>query len=498
MRFALGAALVAGSVAVFLLPAWDHKIMSGGVAIYAPRYAQDSTSAWREFMGRQDLLYHRDGISATVAVFESSGLTVLVVNGKSDASSSLDPRIDSDLPTQLMSGHLPALLHSDPKTALVIGLGSGITVGALAQYPLQKIDVAEIEPAVIEASAFFAEANRHALSDPRVRQAVADGRNFLLTTDDQYDIIVSEPSNPWIRGMATLFTVEFFALARQHLNADGVMVQWIQAYSMAPEDFRMVVASFQTAFPHATLWATLKGDFLLIGTSHPLAVDLDRIRAHYASSQTLRQDLKRIKLASPEAIFSNFYLNEDELRRFATGAILNTDDRLPLEFSAPKNLYRDTTSLNFDALRAVKTSMFPPLQKEMLETVDRPVVHVDLAIGFIAKRLPEEALRHLNRALAQNPEYGSALILRGWTYGGTNRFPEALQDLQTALRINPQDAAAHHQLGLLYLDQKMVGEGIESLRLAVSLAPDKERYQFDLAMATRQPLQTPTTLPAAR
>ncbi len=493
-KVAAGASLVVGLVAVALLPTWDRQVMTSGVSVYATRYVSNPTAtSWREKLRAERLLYYRDGISATVTIHQSGGQTILRVNGKIDASSV------SDLHTQTMSGHLPAILHPNPKTAFVIGLGSGVTVGALAQHPLERIDVAEIEPAVVEASDFFSVENRRALSDPRVHTSSADGRNFLLMTPTRYDLIVSEPSNPWIGGIATLFTVEFFDIARRHLAQDGIMVQWMHSYVMAPEDLRMVIASFRSVFPHATLWTTQPGDYLLVGTLAPLEVDLDRIRDVYAANPSLRQDMKRIKFPSPEVLLADFYLDEHELGSLTAGASFNTDDRLPLEFSAPRNLYRDTIEANADMLKAVKSSGFPPLKGHRIEDLGRPAMQFDLAIGLVAKQYYEDARRHLDEALAKDPNYAQALVLRGWLHKLANRYPEALRDFQTALRINPQDAGTHQQLGLLYLRQKKMDEAIDALEQAVALDPKNAAYAADLAAALKEAhQQTPAAAPVVR
>jgi spermidine synthase len=484
-RLAAGFGLAIGLAAIALSPSWDHKIMSSGVAIYANLYTQEPAK-WRERLEGQRLLYYKDGISATVSVSESEGVTGLRINGKMDASATSDPNAKSDMPTQLMAGHLPALLHPDPKRAFVIGLGSGVTVGALTQHALERIDVAELEPAVIEASAFFAAQNRNALSHPTVHVAASDGRNFLLTTEERYDLVVSEPSNPWIGGISTLFTVEFFDLVRRHMNENGVMVQWLHGYAMSPEDFRMIAASFRAVFPHATLWATNHADYLLVGTLNPMVVDLDRVRDTYAAIPELRRDMSQSKLVSPEGLLSAFYLDERELERLTLNADLNTDDLLPLEFSAPRNIYQDTIMPNYQALRAVKTSRFPPLRGARLETLDAPAVRVDLAIGYMAKAMYEEALDHLNDALVRDSRYTTAWVLRGWTHRVAGRFPEALQDLQAALRIDPSHAGAYHELGLLFLARKQPREAVTALQYAVELAPDNAEYVSDLLKAIRE------------
>lgn len=345
---------LAGAVVLVLVPNWDPVVMSSGVSTYADYYTRGGGS-WRHRI-EDRVLFYQDGISSTVSVHQGGDERTLRVNGKADAGTGKDMR------TQLLLGHLPVLLHPRPRAALVIGLGSGVTVGALTRYDtLERIDVVEIEPAVIVASSFFDRENRHALADRRVRTIVADGRTLLATAPDRYDLIISEPSNPWVGGVATLFTVESFGLARSRLTPDGVMAQWVHSYAMAPEDFQMIVASFHAAFPYMSLWAPVPGDFILIGTSRPQLFDLDRVAGLLAGNASLRTDWGLNESEGPEAILRTLVLNHDELARFAAGAALNTDDLLPLEFSAPRNLYRDTLGLNQRWLQGVIQSRPPAL-----------------------------------------------------------------------------------------------------------------------------------------
>src|SRR5262249_15502203 len=146
------------------------------------------------------------------------------------------------------------LLHPEPKTVLIIGLGSGVTAGAVARHPGERIDVIEIEPAMVRAAGFFAHEHGDVLRDPRLHLIIADARQVLQSTAARYDVIISEPSNPWIGGIATLFSQEFFALARQKLKPGGVMLQWTPGYSLVPDDLQMIVKTFRTAFAATTIW----------------------------------------------------------------------------------------------------------------------------------------------------------------------------------------------------------------------------------------------------
>jgi spermidine synthase len=155
-------------------------------------------------------------------------------------------------------------MHPDPKNALVVGLASGISLGSAGLHPLEELDCLEISPAMIEACRYFDDFNYRILDDPRVNVIINDARNYLALTAKQYDVIISQPSNPYIAGVADLFTREFFELSRQRLSPDGVMCTWVQAYNIGLETFRSIVRTFQEVFPNMTLWRTGKADCLLV------------------------------------------------------------------------------------------------------------------------------------------------------------------------------------------------------------------------------------------
>ena len=378
---------------LWMVPHWDPRVMAGGVSVYLTRFAfaGDPAALFREVAVSRRLLFYREGANATIAVERSAQMTSLRVNGKVDASNG------ADMPTQSLLGHLPLLLHPRPERVLVIGFGSGVTAGAMAQHPgVREIEVAELEPAVIEAARFFEAENRGVLRDPRVRLLIGDARHELLASPGRYDVISSEPSNPWIAGVASLFSREFYQLARRRLAADGIMVQWVQGYNLFPRDLRTIVRTFRAVFPHATLWRTLRGDYLLIGTPAPLTVDYARLVARLAAAPGARQDLARLKLDSPVDLLSLFLLGEGDLARFAEGAAEHTDDRPVLEFSAPRALYADTTDGNARSLRAARTSDQLPvagLPEGLLESR-----RLQFARAHWASGEREEALEELGRA----------------------------------------------------------------------------------------------------
>jgi spermidine synthase len=381
------AALVAGGV--LLAPRWNPSVMTSGPAVYAKSYLQESVSVPDDLRGFE-VLFYRDGPSASVAVTRSDQYLSLRVNGKAEASTEA-----TDMPNQLLSGHLPLLLHPQPRDVLLIGLGSGITAGAIAQHPIERLDVVEIEPAVIEAARFFAHEHAGLFKDSRVHMVLADGRNFLMTTPRRYDVIVSEPSNPWIGGVASLFTREYFQLARQRLRPDGIMVQWLQVYKLQPVDVQMIVRTFQTVFPAASIWHAAGGDLLLLGRVEPRRIDLDLIRDRYDSSPGAQRDLRQIGDIGWSAILGHFLLGEADAARCIGPGPVNTDDRLSLEFSAPRALYLDTVTANGAWLTGCRVAELPEVTAETRGQLDRPEIRHWIGTGMLTRGAQRDALRYL-------------------------------------------------------------------------------------------------------
>lgn len=468
---------VATLVGVLWIPAWNQAVMSSGVAIYAPAYQgfAGKVDLGRAFPSRR-LVFYEDGLSATVTVHREGENTSLRINGKTDASTGID------MHTQLMSGHIPLLLHPNAKTVLIIGLGSGVTVGAVAQHPVERIDVVEIEPAVVRASRFFATENREALKDPRVHLAIADGRNFLLATPRRYDVIISEPSNPWIGGLAALFSREFYEIAKGRLNTGGIMLQWVQGYSFLPSDLKMVVRTFRTAFPATSIWhAAGIGDHLLVGQEQPRPIDLDRIKAAYAATPGLREDMGRVGLRSPYALLADFLLAEPDAARYAQNADLNTDDLLPLEFSAPRSLYLNTAALNYQIMASFKTSEFPLLSPDGSWQLDSSEVRYDLGVAYFGKGMLPEAAAQFEKALSRHPVHVPSLLELGKVQLRLNLPLKAVESFQTVLKHDPRSAEAHFQLALAYQAQQLPAKALRFSSKAVALGPQNPTYRAFLA-----------------
>lgn len=333
-------------LAVALVPRWEPELTTSGPFINASRIldlpaGSDFRRALRE---RNRILYYAESAVGSVSVREVEGDRLLVINGKTDGSRIGDRR------TQLALGHLPVLLHANPESALVVGFGTGMTPAAIAAHPeVRQLDVIEISPEVIEASQFFAAENRGVLYNPRLRLHHADARNFLLATRARWDVIVSEPSNPWISGVANLFTREYFELARSRLRPGGVMGQWFQSYGMSQDDLRSIIATLSSVFEHVTIWSPQPGDLILIGSDEPHVLDAARISEMLRLPHTAA-DLEVTGWRNGEAFLRMLVQDAETSAAFGAGAPLNTDQRPRVEFNAPRNLYKETTFDNMLAL----------------------------------------------------------------------------------------------------------------------------------------------------
>ncbi len=342
----LGAGIIAalGALVVAMLafaPPVDRVKLTRGM--FRAAWAKELFNAKTLERDRPELLFYEDGMGATISVERRGKQIVLKSNGKAEASDG------ADMATQILVGLLPFVVRAaDPKvkiggeSAAMVGYGSGVTAGGSLQWPLETLEVVEIEAAMEPASRFFDHVNHRPMSDPRTKLVVADGRNYLEFATRKYDIIVSEPSNPWIAGVAALFTVEHFERARRHLRQGGVFSQWVQLYEMNPENVRMILATFSKVFPHVIAFSSMpKGtDLILIGADHPLVLPRDGFERAW-SIPSVRAELERAGIKRGADLYGLMFMNEAELRGFAsTAAVLNTDDNGALEFNTPRDIIR--------------------------------------------------------------------------------------------------------------------------------------------------------------
>jgi spermidine synthase len=451
------AALGLAAATPFVLPRWDRELLSGGLYKYAS-YLEPGE--FLDFVRQGDLLFYREDEVATVTVRKVASRLSLAIDGKVDATSS------ADMMTQRLLAHVPLLLHPAPKNVLVIGLGSGVTAGSALTHPIESLVAVEISDAVAEASRYFDEVSHRPSTDPRFRLVVGDGRNHLLLSGRQYDVIISEPSNPWMAGVSGLFTREFFELARSRLAAGGLFCQWAHIYNMNEAELRTIVASFTDAFDSAALFLLSESDVLLLGAKEDLPLvsraelegrlDRDRVRA----------DLLEVGVRGSYGIRALFAASTPPLSEWAREADRHTDDRPLLEFRAARTLHEDTSRENRQAIgsigigEVVLDATFDPSPEDLLaraEALERAesfewafevfddAVERDPRLrsaheGFVRAALragrADEAERKL-RKMAEAPAAVESLVSLGVLYRRLGRFDDALQALGEALGVDP-------------------------------------------------------------
>ncbi|MBI2376358.1 MAG: fused MFS/spermidine synthase [Deltaproteobacteria bacterium] len=317
---------------VLVTPRWDVFNWTAGMfRFYLAKRVYDSG-----FLHDGELLFHKDGIATTVTIERHvSGSIILKVNGKVDASDV------GDMPTQVLSGLLPVLPKRGDKHALVIGMGSGVTPGALLESnEVKSLRLVELEEAVVEASGkYFAHVNHRPLENPRLKLTVDDGRTSLLLRDETYDVIVSEPSNPWMSGASSLFTQDFFLIAKKRLSEDGVFLQWLQLYELSAENVETLFRTFRSVFPFFVVFTPSpdSSDTLVIGSDRPITFERGALMAAFADER-LRAELLRAEVEVPEDLIG-LYVTSSEEAKIPDGP-LNTDDTARIEFSAPLDLLR--------------------------------------------------------------------------------------------------------------------------------------------------------------
>ncbi len=459
--FAAAAAGVA--VAALFMPPWNPARLANGGYRYAAALAEGDIETGLE---AGQLVYYREGAAGTVSVRQVPGALSLAIDGKVDASNA------ADMLTQKLLAHLPLLLHPDPRRVGIIGLGSGVTLGAALTHPVDRVDVIEISPQVVEASRFFATENHNALDDPRTRLIVGDGRAHLHLTPDTYDVIVSEPSNPWMAGVATLFTREFFLAARERLAPGGLLTQWAHTYSISQEDLQSIVATFLSVFPDGTAWLVAESDLLLIGGAGPIPA-LDAGIAGAWARPGVAADLAEIDVRNPLSVLSLYVAGGQVLRQFAGNAVIQTDDRLQLEYTAPRAVYGRFQQANVDSLRAVVGSASPPPAVISAASAATAADFRDRGLMQLRANAAELAFLDLSLAVRLSPD--DSVALNGLTRAASRagRLREAEQTL-AAVGALVQLSAVQSALG-------KSDEATESARQAVLANPSRPAALLQLA-----------------
>ncbi|HEU0090707.1 MAG TPA: fused MFS/spermidine synthase [Vicinamibacteria bacterium] len=351
----VGAAAVAVSLLALPGPtaAWRH----GGVGVGrimtlgpGPLRGPNGYRAWLND-SRRFVLWEREGVESSVAVQALAGLS-FVVNGK------IDGNARDDAPTQVMGGLLGALLRPEVHRSLVIGLGTGSTAGWLADVPgMERTDVVELEPAILHVARLCAPVNRRALDNPRVHVTTGDAREVLMTGRGQYDLVFSEPSNPYRAGIASLFTREFYQAVDSRLSPDGVFLQWVQAYEVDERTMSTILATLATVFPEVEVWQVHNVDLVLVASRRPLRHDAASLEARIRQEPFASALRNAWRVTDVSELLGAFVAGPPLARHVLDmGEEINTDDRNSVEFSFARMVAQKTV-FDVKRMRAIAAAL---------------------------------------------------------------------------------------------------------------------------------------------
>lgn len=329
---------LAGAVAVAMAgvsrPAARAAVALAGVAVVAIALVASSDDVFRSTFlpnNNQKLVFYEEGATDTVGVQEGFGQRSIVYEDQRGTAAT------SSYGVNFFLGHLPMLLHpGTPRRVLHICFGVGNSLSAVAAHrELERVDNVELSPHVLGAGPLFW-SNDDVLDNPKVRTIIDDGRNYLMTTSETYDVILLEPPETFTAGVINLYTTEFYRDALARLATDGVMMQWIPTANAPLDDERRLFRAFSDVFPHSTMWWQLDGGCaLLIGTREPLRIDYQRLREHMAEPR-VRQDMQLSQVRDADHLLSFFRFDEAAFADFVRDASPTTDDRTVLDFSMPR------------------------------------------------------------------------------------------------------------------------------------------------------------------
>ncbi|MBI3583862.1 MAG: fused MFS/spermidine synthase [Nitrospinae bacterium] len=375
-----------------------------------------------------EILYYKEGIAGTVLVSsQETDLTPfrkpvkrLWINGDPIAG-----EFRGALQLERLQAHLPLLFHPDPKEALIICFGTGSTAGAVSDHNVNNIYAVDISKEVFNGGRYFTEGNRDILNDSRFKMIIEDGRNFLLTTDKKFDLITSEPPPPSNAGIVNLYSREYYMLCKSRLKEGGMVSHWIPLHHLSEDDFKMLVSTFVSVFPHSTMWFT-KWDAIMIGSDERLSIDFENLKERL-NNKKIQESLKEIGMSNPFQLLSTFMMDEDALHKFIDGAPVVTDNNPYVEFTAPRIHHIGTSIKGRNLLNMLKYR-----KPVTVNSSDITPLIKGGGRGFI-----DEIEKYFN---------SYTYFLKGQVGVNDNSLKDAVYSFKKAVEINNENSDARHEL----------------------------------------------------
>ncbi len=425
---------------VFLHPSWNEKIILSGVFRSFDSVPPNSFEEFTKLFDDDKIVFYKEGQNATVAVVQSISNPAnkrLIINGKPDASTFFD------MPTQVLLGQIPMMLHPNPKNIFVVGFGSGTTIGSVLTHPVDKVTCAEISKEVINAADLFVKENRNCIKDPRLKIYNEDALTLLKLSKEKYDVIISEPSNPWIAGIGNLFSKEYFEKCAAKLDSTGIMVQWFHLYAVDDEVLKLVLNTFASVFKYSQLWSSAANDIILVGTKKQIVLDPDLFIKNF-NVRAVNDDFKRIGILNPFTFLTGQTISPRGFFSITTDYPINSELHPLLEFLAPKSFYVGKPSNyltpideKFDTLSTglfVKafSKLYKPSKEDLINTIEHNIYvtkNFRFAYGlskFLSWLYPNDYKTNLLYSIALE-KLGISIARKESLEKLTNLFPDSLQ-----------------------------------------------------------------------
>ena len=462
---------------------------------------------WRKGQAPMEkLLYYNEDVAGTTTVREylqgNNFTRVLEIDGTNVAGTSYMLKS-----TQKIQGHLPLLLHPDPNQVLIVGFGSGGTTRAVSLHDLEKVVGVELVPSVVDAATkHFYDINQGVVNDSKVHIKIGDGRNYVATTQEKYDVILTESVHPIYSGNGSLYGKEYFERCRYILRPNGIMSVWIPIWALPDYYFKMIIKTFQNVFPNSTVWYvpnSVNRQVLLIGSKDKYAIDINSLKTKMFAT-TVGKDLEDIKMNNPFLLLSSFMAGPKSLRDYAKETELNSDNHPRLEyFTYPYLTFSDLASFNikpvyenlsslmqyrkFSELKELLANDEEAIEKseEILFTYFKSSEHTIQGIIYSLRGEEEQAIREYEKSVDINPEDKSArhllsqsleylYVIRGNELQFNGDIESAILFYKKALQHNRNSSTARYNLALAYWKKGKVEEAITELKTILQINPKME------------------------
>ncbi len=501
--------LIAGSFVIFsrFIPVWEMPLFREDPYLYSYHKVgyqiengADHNMIEVSSKKKEELLFSKEGIINVVSVIKAKEDISMQVNGRLECSTK------KDLTAKVLAGHIPLLLHGQPKDILLIGIGSGITLGSIEHYPLREMECVEISKGMIEGSEYFNEFNNNALKDSRLRMIIEDAGHYLMFTDKKYDVIISQPLNAWPGAITDFFTSEFFRLSRQRLEPGGIAAIILPFRDIKGEVFRSTLVKWHKVFPFMNLWETNLGtDYLMIGSNERLKWDYPLIKKLLDKTE-IASDLARVNIKDPPLELLTFYsMNNQGLTSTCLPGRIFPDYDTQKAFFALRLTYGDTIEYPLEDiqqnrgkglndlltnLQGLDESEIKNIKEKIHKAIEARRLLTKAYIHLIKNESRDKVLEGLKEALRINPDDSKAIELYSYIlfasaadYNEKRRFDLALWTLLELIRIMPDNIEAHYLLGKTYYNMGLIDQAVKEYEKVIEAKPDDEEVHCQLGIA---------------